>query len=199
MGQDLQRAKGLFDFIAPVYRLFDRLAVPNYQKVLAILDKQGSISRDTKVLDVGTGTGILAGLFLTITPHVTGIDISCRMLGIARKRLGSDVDLRCMGAHELSRFGDGEFDLVTSSLVLHGFSPDYRCLVLKEMRRVARSMVAIVDYVPHHNLLVACIEKLEDSYYREFMMRIEPQLRIIFPSCKVTRLSGTIGLYCCKN
>lgn len=195
--KELARAKRVFNLIAPLYRLFSTRLEQNYRKALEALSKHYVIRPDTKILDVGTGTGALAGAFASVTPDVTGIDISDRMLESARRRYGTRIGFRKLAAHELGVFRDGEFDLVTAAFVLHGFNRDYRRRVLAEMKRVAESKVVIIDFVPHRSRLMAFIEGLEGSHYHEFMAEFREDLQAVFPDHLVEAFSATSGVYIC--
>ena len=183
--------------VAPVYGLIARVMQPEYRRVAALLQERRLLEPQTTVLDVGTGTGALAGILAEVTPWVTGIDLSEKMLAAGRRRYGERVAFRQAAAHELKRFGPGEFDLVTAALVLHGPAAPYRRRVLGEMRRVARKKVVIVDYVPHRSLGVAAIEALEGSHYREFLREFAGEVTAAFPRVEVVRLTKIWGLYLC--
>ena len=132
---------------------------------------------------------------MTLTPRVTGIDVSPRMLSAARRRLGPGADLRCLAAHELDRFGDGEFDLVAAAMVLHGFAGGYRREALRQMRRIARGMVMIVDYIPHRNPFVGLLETMEHSHYQEFMREFPAEFAGFFPASRPVELTPSVGVY----
>jgi SAM-dependent methyltransferase len=97
-------------------------------------------------LDVGCGTGALCG---AIGEHcapaaVAGAEPSAGFLATARQWLSERADLRPGSAASLP-FGDGDFDVVVSGLVLN-FVPDTRA-ALAEMARVARRGGTIAAYV----------------------------------------------------
>jgi len=65
-----------------------------------------------RLLDVGCGTGNHLQIFREKWCSVTGIDSSTAMLEIARKKMGSHIDLQLGKAEDLP-FSDDEFDIVT--------------------------------------------------------------------------------------
>jgi ubiquinone/menaquinone biosynthesis C-methylase UbiE len=65
-----------------------------------------------RILDVGCGTGNHLQVFREKWCSVTGIDSSTAMLEIARKKMGTHVDLQLGKAEDLP-FSDDEFDIVT--------------------------------------------------------------------------------------
>jgi len=73
-----------------------------------------------KILDVGTGTGIIAMMLYELGYNVTGVDFSMDMMNAAKeksKEIGADV--RFMeGDVENLEFEDGSFDCVTARHVL---------------------------------------------------------------------------------
>ncbi len=105
----------------------------------------GAPGHHVDLLDVGTGTGVLAIEALRRWPdlHVTGVDPSTGMLDVAARlaeeRLGQDAaanyDTAQGWADELD-FDDAAFDLAVSSFVLQ-LVPS-RHAALREIRRVLR-------------------------------------------------------------
>ncbi|HEY5360094.1 MAG TPA: methyltransferase domain-containing protein [Streptosporangiaceae bacterium] len=91
-----------------------------------------------RVLDVGCGTGYLARrLAAVVTPggSVAGVDASSAMVERARQA-SSGACTFAVGVAERLDFGDGAFDVVTSSLMLHHLPPQLRGQALAEMHRV---------------------------------------------------------------
>lgn len=70
-----------------------------------------------RVLDLGTGPGLVAGAAARRGAEVVGIDFSEPMINEAR-RLYAGIELRVASAEEIP-FEDGEFDVVTGGFVLH--------------------------------------------------------------------------------
>jgi ubiquinone/menaquinone biosynthesis C-methylase UbiE len=93
-----------------------------------------------RVLDLGTGTGLLAIELAKARPdwHITGVDISEEMLKIARKNteqaaLADRIDFQQTPATSLP-FANGSFALVASNSSLHLWSDPIR--VFQEIARV---------------------------------------------------------------
>lgn len=90
-----------------------------------------------RVLDVGCGTGELERRLVAAHPnwHLTGVDLSEKMLTVARRKLAGhpQVSFRQAPAEDLP-FPENHFDLVVSASALHYFSDPEAAL--REMRRV---------------------------------------------------------------
>ena len=72
--------------------------------------------KDSKVLDVGCGGGILSERLAQRGAEVTGIDLSDKALAVARLHLlesGAKVDYRKIAAEELASEAAGTYDVVT--------------------------------------------------------------------------------------
>jgi SAM-dependent methyltransferase len=118
---------------AVVGRVTARVAEP-------LLDGVG-VRAGTSLLDVGTGTGHVAGAAAARGAHGVGIDISEEMLARAR-RIYPGVDFRRADAESLP-FEDGAFDAVVAAFLLHHVSSPER--VVAELARVARR-VAVAQW-----------------------------------------------------
>ena len=126
-----------------------------------------------RVLDVCTGTGDLALEFARRCDDVVGIDLSPEMLAVARKkdREGKAHFLQ-MDATRLD-FADREFDVSAISLALHDMPPEAREETLRELARVTRKRIVIVDYNPPSNpilraIYIALVSLWESKYFPEF-------------------------------
>ena len=134
----MAEARVVFDDAAAYERFMGRWSRAVGEKFLAWLDPP----RGANWLDVGCGTGAFSQLVIDrCAPRaLTGVDPAPAQIEHARKAL-PQVKFEVGDALALP-FGDGEFDIVASALVLH-FLPD-RAKAFDEMRRVlaAKGMVA---------------------------------------------------------
>jgi ubiquinone/menaquinone biosynthesis C-methylase UbiE len=100
-----------FDRIAPSY---DSWAGGQHERVAARLVDVAAPQKGEQVLDVGTGTGLVAHLVAPrVSPgSVIGIDLSDNMLALARSKKSRNVQFLGMAAERLI-FKPETFDLVT--------------------------------------------------------------------------------------
>jgi len=101
-------------------------------------------------LDFGCGIGRLAFNLASHFDSVTGVDISEKMLEIARssRRMPANVELRLNTRIDLSLLPDNRFDLVLSYIVLQHMPRRYMKAYLSEFIRVAKPRGIIVFQIP---------------------------------------------------
>ncbi len=124
-----------FDRVAPVY---DTWAGGQHGRVATRLVDLATPSQNEQVLDVGTGTGLVANL---VAPRVNpglviGVDLSENMLSIARANKAKNVQFVGMAAEHLV-FRPATFDLVTMGQALAYFADPTTALA--EANRVLRT------------------------------------------------------------
>ena len=124
-----------FDRIAPSY---DSWAGGQHERVAARLVDVAAPQKGEQVLDVGTGTGLVAHLVAPrVSPgSVIGIDLSDNMLALARSKKSKNVQFLGMAAERLV-FKPETFDLVTMGEALAYLSDPTDALA--EAHRVLRT------------------------------------------------------------
>lgn len=129
-------ARALFSTLGPTY---DRVGAvlslgqdPRWRRFLVDRLPQAP---GTTVLDVATGTGLVAQRLLSRRFAVTGLDHSPDMLAVARRRFGSRVELVEADATELP-FASASFDHLTFTYLLR-YVDDPEA-TLRELVRVVR-------------------------------------------------------------
>jgi demethylmenaquinone methyltransferase / 2-methoxy-6-polyprenyl-1,4-benzoquinol methylase len=145
MSERGRHAKALFAPLGPTY---DRVAAilsfgqdPRWRRFLV-----GRLPHDSgRVLDVATGTGLVAEALVERGFRVTGVDQSPEMLARARARFDSRVELVEASAEALP-FGDASFDHLTFTYLLR-YVDDPRATV-RELARVVRpgGTVAMLEF-----------------------------------------------------
>ncbi|MBI5065175.1 methyltransferase domain-containing protein [Candidatus Woesearchaeota archaeon] len=118
----------------------------------------------SSLLDVACGTGEQALFYAKNKISVTGLDLCTERLEWAIKKA---KDSQCQNAKFVSGdaatmpFADKEFDYSSICLGLHAMSPLLRDRVLKEMKRVTKKNIIIVDYVlPGENVSIPWYTRL---------------------------------------
>ena len=161
----------LFSRWAPIYDGFE-IVLSDVRK--KITQEINPINKS--VLDVATGTGSLAIALSSTAKKVVGIDLSPKMLEVAkRKRHTNNLSFLQMDASKMN-FQDDEFDIVTISLGLHDMPQEIRSSVLEEVKRVLKKEGKL--YVLEHDLISNkllnwCSSYLmnvfESKYYLDFI------------------------------
>lgn len=105
-----------------------------------------------RVLDIGCGTGRMLALLAPRSESVLGLDLSRRMLALARTRIAEQGLANCtVRQADMARLPlpDASFDLAVLCMVLH--YADEPSVVLAEAARVVApgGMVAVIDLAPH--------------------------------------------------
>jgi SAM-dependent methyltransferase len=112
----------------------------------AVLEK---IDPSATVIDIACGPGTLSLDIAQKAGYVTGIDLDEKLIsyatGAAIKKGISNAVFKIHDASDLSAYGDGEFDLVVTSMAVHQFPEELAVKILCEMKRIARKII-IADY-----------------------------------------------------
>jgi demethylmenaquinone methyltransferase/2-methoxy-6-polyprenyl-1,4-benzoquinol methylase len=136
--------------------------------------EMSGVGQGDRVLDVCTGTGAQALEFARRCDDVTAVDLSAGMLAVAQKKNKTNrVRFLQMDATTLG-FADKAFDASSISLGLHDMPPKVREEVLREMARVTKGNIIIVDYRPPRSrvlraVYIALVSLYESKYFPDFM------------------------------
>src|SRR6476661_5694050 len=150
---------GVYEKLASVY---DFIFGPSLHPGRVRAIQRMGIKPGDRVLEVGVGTGINAGLYPRDCA-VTGIDLSDSMLEKARDRVARkgirNVRLLEMDAADL-KFADDTFDIVYAPYLI-SVVPD-PVAVAKEMRRVCRpgGRIIILNHFRSAGRIAASLERL---------------------------------------
>ncbi|CAM4399147.1 MerR family transcriptional regulator [Paenibacillus alkaliterrae] len=137
--QRVWRDKWNFDRLASIHDqrvLNDSLEYKNYEEALDLTVKWLSPTPGEKGLDIGTGTGNLAGKLIEQGANMAGVDQSKEMLKQCQKKL-PDMETK-LGNFLAIPYLDGKFDFVVSSFAFHHLTEEQKILGIEEMRRVLK-------------------------------------------------------------
>lgn len=136
----------------PIYkRLVDRANI-ELRSIIA-----GYIDLQSKVIDIGCGTGALAFDLSKRCSFVFGIDTSSKMVTFAKERKQREeidnVFFIHGGIDYLSKQSEKQFDYAVFSMSLHEMNHEERISMLTEAKRLSRKII-IADYlVPQTSIL----------------------------------------------
>ena len=132
-----------FDREAPAYDRAARASMPAYGALHRALVRGIPYlpTRSFRVLELGVGTGTLTAAVLAEFPHahVTGIDLSPRMIAKAREKLRPFRNRVTLIAGDLGGFPAAPYDAVVSALAIHHLSDREKWRLF---RRIYRTLPA---------------------------------------------------------
>ena len=123
----------------------------------SLLDQVERLGLDSfAMLDVGAGSGellrVTAAWARTNTRHVrlVGVELNARAATAILEQSKQFASIRAVRANALQLpFADDAFDYVVCSLFTHHFNDSDVCLALREMARVARRGILVIDLHRH--------------------------------------------------
>jgi SAM-dependent methyltransferase len=109
---------------------------------VCLLAREAALNPNSRIGDVGSGTGILSKLFLEAEFWVTGIEPNAAMRAAAETHLSQFPKFISMkGRAEATGLPDASLDLITAAQAFHWFQPDAArqefCRILRSPRWVA--------------------------------------------------------------
>ena len=133
------------------------------------------VGNPKKILDIGCGTGSATIMLKQSFPQaeVIGLDLSPQMLVMAEykaQQLGLEIEW-VHGIAETTKFADGEFDVVTASLLFHETPPSISQAVLKEAHRLLKPGGQIIILDGHQKTLRTTTwlsDIFEEPYIKEY-------------------------------
>ncbi len=86
-----------------------------------LMTKMGGITKDSKVLELGCGTGEFSKLLAETGANLTAVDISPDLLDLAKEKLKDhpNVSLLIDDIEVLDKVDDGSFDNIVGNSILH--------------------------------------------------------------------------------
>ncbi len=137
------------------------------------------INPQDRVIEIGCGTGSLALSIADQCSKITGVDISPKMIGYAKKMLHikghQHVEFRLVEINSsLSGIFDRKFDCTIAKMVLHETSPEIRNRMIADIKRIS-SYAILTDWVyPQPGGLSGFITRVIEyragqEHYRNFL------------------------------
>ncbi|MGF9696885.1 class I SAM-dependent methyltransferase [Paenibacillus sp. MABNR03] len=114
--------KHLFDKVAQDYDMQRKQLIPCFNDFYGIaLDLMESSKDSPHILDLGAGTGLLSGMVLQKYPNarLTLMDISEKMLEMARRRFADTDQVQYVVGDYTKRAFTSSYDMIISSLSIH--------------------------------------------------------------------------------
>ena len=120
-----------------------------------------------KVLDLGTGTGVLPRNMYRYGAEWTGTDISPEQIGQAKRlaeEAGMDIEFRAVSAENID-FPDGSYDVITACQCFWYFdhkkvAPEFRRILKKDGRLV----ILYMAWLPYEDKIAGMSEDLVRRY-----------------------------------
>ena len=189
----------VFDWIAPIYGLFYKRQIRQFQKVIDQLSAEIDITDGQTAIDVGCGTGALCAVLTNKGLKVTGADPSVPMLRVAaKKHTGQNISFTRANALERMPFEDGSFDLTFTSYVLHGLKAADRKTMYAELGRITKDYVIIHDYNEKRSLHTTIVEWLEGGDYFGFIKNAPREISDSFDQVRTVTVGSRAVCYICK-
>ena len=121
------------------------------------------IENDSKVIDIGCGTGSLVFYLSEKCKYVTGVELSKKMVkyanSIKEEKNTSNVKFIHGNVEQISKLTNERFDYAVFSLSLHEMKSETRAIALDEIKKVADRII-IYDYLVKTN---TSIQKVSNS------------------------------------
>jgi len=154
---------------------YDRIIAPNQNRLFVQI--RNLIEAQSKVIDVGCGTGRLVFNLADKCESVLGIDLSKRNIDRAKltliRRPNSNISFKHLNLSEIIKQEDIHFDYAVLSYVIHEVDEGDRLSLLQEIAQVADKII-IGDYVAPRpkgfgGFLTKAVEFLAGSeHYRNY-------------------------------
>jgi SAM-dependent methyltransferase len=178
------RTRNKWDYTLPVLRALEPLRRRSLRGILRQLRDSDRLPHGSRILDVGSGTGFVAGELAALGYEVMLAEPSSVLARHARKRY-PNLPLVEEPGEALTSVAEGSFDWSVAASVMHGLDAARRAMVYCELRRVTRMGIVVLDYRTNLNPFVALVEWLERGHYPDFLANGERELRALTAELEV--------------
>ena len=151
-----------------------------YEKIISL----GLCTSGQKVLDIGTGTGVLPRNMYKFGASWTGTDISEEQINQA-KRLSEDMDIEyfALSAEKLD-FPENTFDAITACQCFWYFNHEQIAPILhKILKPNGRFLALLMNWLPFEDKIAGASEELVLKYSPEWSGAGEKVHPIAIPEC----------------
>lgn len=162
--RERKRTRFFFNLVSIVYPVIEHHLFPEYRRTI----KKLNLPKGLTVLDVGTGSGILAAAFSKQGYRVKGYDFSEKLLKRAQKKF-PEIIFKTFDLYDISQIPSNSYDIVSSGYLLHGLSPHFREIVLQNMSRISSRFIVVFDYCCRGNWFIRFTEWIEGPYYSQYI------------------------------
>ncbi|MDF2671949.1 MAG: SAM-dependent methyltransferase [Clostridiales bacterium] len=139
-----------------------------YYNVLAYVHNMIQINNDTKILDIGVGTGQLTYELYKKGGHVYGIDFSEKMLEFARERMPGAIFYKFNFNNGIpEEIKDLKFDYIVSSYAIHHIDDKQKLNFIKELKSILKynGIIVLADVAfKTRDALKKCKEKVGNGW-----------------------------------
>jgi ubiquinone/menaquinone biosynthesis C-methylase UbiE len=107
-------------------------------------------SDNSTAIDIGCGVGTVVAVLAKKCTHVTGVELSPKMVSYARKRLAAgsirNAEILHASAADLSSTVTRKYDYAVMTQFLHEIPADLRDRVMDEVKKIAREFI-FADFI----------------------------------------------------
>lgn len=185
-----------YDFLASSHDqlvLDESVAYKGYEEALNLIVEWISPIKHEMGLDIGTGTGNLAGKLIQQGAAMAGVDQSKEMLKQCNKKF-PDMETK-LGNFLAIPYLDEKFDFIVSSFAFRHLTNEQKRLAIEEMRRVLKpnGRICMADFMHaneaemshfeenHHYIsLSELVHLFEDMGYITRQYRMNERLHIVY-------------------